>query len=80
MTIEQLNELIDGEVYLFKYEDKTIKRMFKGIMTTKNNFSLYIEHYALLSTLEPTAAADAYRIDQLELIGVYQTERNGECL
>ena len=54
--------------------------MFKGIMRTKNNFSLYIEHYALLSTLEPTAAADAYRIDQLELIGVYQTERNGECL
>ena len=73
MTIEQLNELIDSEVYLFKYEDKTIKRMFKGIMTTKNNISLYIEHYALLSTLEPTAA-DAYRIDQLELIGVYQSE------
>jgi hypothetical protein len=80
MTTEELNELIDGEVYLFKYEDKTIKRMHRGIMRRETNLTNYIQHYALLSTLEPTAAADAYRIDQLELIGVYQTERNGECL
>ena len=74
MTTEQLNELIDGEVYLFKYEDKTIKRMHRGIMTRETNLTNYIQYYALLSTLEPTPAADAYRIDQLELIGVYQTE------
>ena len=80
MTTEQLNELIDGEVYLFKYDDKTIKRMFKGIMTTETNFSLYNEHYAILSTLEPTPAVVAYMIDQLELIGVYQTELDRKCL
>ena len=65
MTTEQAQQLIDGEVYLFKYEDKTIKRMYRGIMTTKNNLTLHTQHYATLSTLEPTPAAYAYSIDQL---------------
>jgi hypothetical protein len=49
-------------------------------MTTKNNLTSHTQHYATLSTLEPTLAADAYSIDQLGLIGVYQTERDGDCL
>jgi hypothetical protein len=81
MTLKEVQQLIDGKVYLFIYEDKTIKRMHRGIMRRETNLTNYIQHYALLSTLEPTpAAADAYRIDQLELIGVYQNERDGDCL
>ena len=80
MTLKEVQQLIDGKVYLFIYEDKTIKRMYRGIMTTKNNLTLHIQHYATLTTLEPTPAADAYSIDQLELIGVYHSERDGDCL
>ena len=47
-------------------------------MTIKNRVNT--QYYAIPSTLEPTPASDAYRIDQLELIGVYQTERDGDCL
>jgi hypothetical protein len=47
-------------------------------MTIKNRVNT--QHYATLSTLEPTPAADVYSIDQLELIGVYRTERDGDCL
>ena len=49
-------------------------------MTTKNNLTSHTQHYATLSTFKPTPAADAYSIDQLGLIGVYQTERDGDCL
>jgi hypothetical protein len=78
MTIEEVQQLIDGEVYLFIYKDKTIKRMYRGIMTTKNNLTSHTQHYAILSTLEITPAADAYSIDQLGLIGVYHSERDGD--
>jgi hypothetical protein len=81
MTIEEVQQLIDGQVYLFKYEDKTIKRMYRGIMTTKNNLTLHTQHYATLSTLEPTPAADAHHHSAPQrTTTAHHSARDGDCL
>lgn len=72
MTIEEANKLIDGELYLFKYECKIMKRIFRNIESTRNNFSGYTQFYLKLSTYEPTPIHSGYPIEQVELIGVYK--------
>jgi hypothetical protein len=73
MTLKQAQQLIDGEVYLFKYEDKAIKRMFKEIRNTINNFTKFKQYYLLLTTYEPTPQEFLFRLDDVDLIEVYRT-------
>ena len=72
MTIEEAKQLIDGELYLFKYDDKIIKRIFRNIESTRNNFTGYTQFYLRLSTYEPTPTYSGYPIEHIELIGVYK--------
>ena len=72
MTIEEAKQLIDGELYLFKHDDKIMKRLFRNIESTRNNFSGYTQFYLKLSTYEPTPINSGYVIEHIELIGVYK--------
>jgi hypothetical protein len=80
MTLKEVQQLIDGEVYLFKYEGRTIKRMFLSIQSNHYPKVNFTQHYALLGTYEPNRFDYLYRIEELELIGAYQTERDADCL
>jgi hypothetical protein len=77
MTIEQAQQLIIGETYLFRYNKvQSIKAVMSEVKTTSevkitNTCIVVDKHYIILKSPEDSRGSAAFDIDEIELIGVY---------
>jgi hypothetical protein len=77
MTIEEAQQLIIGETYLFRYNKvQSIKAVMSEVITTSevkitNTYIVVDKHYIILKSLEDSKDSAAFDIDDIDLIGVY---------
>jgi hypothetical protein len=77
MTLEQAQQLIIGETYLFRYNKvQSIKAVMSEVKTISEvnitNILIVVDkHYIILKSPEDSRDSAAFDIDDIELIGVY---------
>ena len=66
MTIEEVKDLIHGEVYLFKYKDLKFKRFFESGCLMPD-----LTYYLIVKTVEQTPVQEKFYAELTEVIGIY---------